>query len=401
MEKQLAREMPGKTMNSRTNWRDEEYFCHDLTSSPRPEIGTVLVTGASGYIGGRLVPELLARGYRVHVMLRAPSRDYAQRWPGAEVVVGDASDRASLQNVFAGVHTAYYLIHSMVLGPGHFAEADLRAAANFRRAAAEAGVRRIIYLGGLGDSREPLSDHLQSRLEVARELQRGSVPVTILRAAVIIGSGSASYEIIRHLVQNLAVIVLPKWSRNQCQPIGIRDVIKYLVGVLETPATTGRSFDIGGQDVLTYETMIRTLAGLLGKKRGFIFSPLSNLKLHSYFLSLATPVPAPIVMCLMEGLKNHTICKDESIRHYLPFEPLAYEEAIVRAMSREEQDSVATRWSDAYPPAHELALKLYELEEPPRYSAVYTLETDRDDFSLFHAFCRIGGRESWFHNNWM
>ena len=391
----------GDRARSHPAWREERYFCHDLTSTPCPEIGTVLVTGASGYIGGRLVPELLARGYRVRAMVRAHSPEYVKWWPGAEVVASDALDRDSLYPALEGIHTAYYLIHSMVLGPSQFVAADLQAAANFRQVAERMGVERIIYLGGLGQVMRPLSDHLRSRLEVAQELQRGSVQVTILRAAIIIGSGSASYEIILHLVRNLPVIFIPVWAQKQCQPIGIRDVIKYLVGVLETPDTRALSFDIGGKDILTYEEMLKTLADILHKKRLFVSSPVSNLNIFSYFLSLITPIPVPIAICLMEGLKNHTICEDQWIRKFLPFKPLSYREAIVRAMSREEQDTVATRWSDAYPPAHELAIKLYEIEEPLAYKAVYSLQTEKAAPCLFNAICQIGGREGWFHNNWM
>ncbi|MBU0754015.1 MAG: NAD(P)H-binding protein, partial [Planctomycetes bacterium] len=218
---------------------DEELFCRDLKTKPRPEIGPVMVTGASGYIGGRLVPELLARGYRVRALLRAPSPAYEKLPPSVEVVVGDALNPADLDRALKGVHTAYYLIHSLVQGPKAFHAADLEAATNFRSAAQKNKLHRIIYLGGVGLAYEKLSDHLRSRLETAESLKRGLVPVTSVHAAVIIGSGSASYEIVQHLVRNIPVFFIPKWAMNLCQPIGIRDVIKYLVAALETPETTG------------------------------------------------------------------------------------------------------------------------------------------------------------------
>lgn len=383
------------------DYLDDSLFCHDLPTAPRPQIGTVLVTGASGYIGGRLVPELLARGYRVRAMVRAASPEYADRWPGAEIVVADALKPADLSAALAGVHTAYYLIHSLLLGPGNFSAADLRAAANFRLAAHAAGTSRIIYLGGLGDARGALSPHLHSRMKVAEALAGGHAAVTVLRAAVIIGSGSASYEIISHLARRLFVIPIPQWARNRCQPIAIRDVIKYLVGVLETPETSGHHYDIGGPDILTYEQMLRVMADLLGRKHIYLFLPVNHVAIFGYIASLVTPVPAPITLSLMEGLASEVVCGRQDIRRLIPFCPQGYRQAIVKAMSREEQDQVRTRWSDAYPPAHELAVKLHELHHRPRYTATRRLVTAKSAASLFRAVCRIGGRQGWFHNNWL
>lgn len=382
-------------------WRDEALFCHDLPTSPDPSIGTVLVTGATGYIGGRLVPELLARGYRVRVMVREAFPVHRKMWPGAEIVVGDVLATESLEEALDGVSVAYYLIHSMLLGRSDFANADRQAAANFRRAAEEQSVGRIIYLGGLGDIRSKLSNHLRSRMEVARELSAGTVPVTILRAAIIIGSGSASYEIIKDLVSKVPIMPVPPFARTKCQPIAVRDVIKYLVGVLETPESRGKTFDIGGKEILTYEEMAKIVALVLRKRRFFFPVPFSNLEFYSYVASLLTPVPAPITRCLMEGLRNEVVCLDYSIRLYVPFRAISFRTAIIRALSREEQDRVRTRWSDAYPPAHELAMKLDELEETPNYTAAYSLVTAKDASKLFLSMCRVGGREGWFHGNWM
>jgi uncharacterized protein YbjT (DUF2867 family) len=376
-------------------------FCDDLPTSFDGSVGKILVTGAFGYIGGRLVPELLARGYDVRVMVRAPLPEGAVPWPGVDVVVADALDAASLVSALDGIDVAYYLIHSMLLGPKEFVRADAAAAANFREAARKAGVGRIIYLGGLGDVRSNLSDHLKSRMEVARELRSGPVDVTILRAAIIIGSGSASYEIIKNLVIKLPVIFVPNWTRNLCQPVSIRDVIKYLVGVLETGETSGRTFDIGGREVLSYQQMMRTVAGVLGRRRLFVMLPLASIRAFAYLASLLTPVPGPITLCLMEGLRNDVICQDREIERYLPFEPVGFRESIVRALTREEQDNIHTRWSDAYPPAHMLAIKLHEIEGRPRYTSSCSIETSKTASSLFASICRIGGREGWFHNNWM
>ncbi len=232
-------------------------------------------------------------------------------------------------------------------------------------------------------------------------MRRGSVPVTILRAAIVIGSGSASYEIIQYLVRRLPLIIIPHWAKNKCQPISIRDVIKYLVGVLESPETIDRYYDIGGEDVLSYTDMLRNLASVLNRKTIIIHIPISMMSFYAYVVSLLTPVPNTIVRCLITGLKDEVICQDDSIKRLLPFEPISYRKAIVGAMTREEQDRVYTRWSDAYPPAHELALKLRELGGQTAYSAEYSLLTFKDSNSLFRSFCKVGGREGWFHSNWM
>jgi uncharacterized protein YbjT (DUF2867 family) len=376
-------------------------FCADLSTTPRELPGGVLVTGASGYIGGRLVPELLERGYSVRTMVRGGAADVKRRWPGADVAVADALDLGSLGPALEGIDTAYYLIHSMLLGPGEFAGADAQAASNFAAVAGEKGVRRIIYLGGLGDLHSDLSRHLRSRMEVARRLEAGPVPVTILRAAIIIGSGSASYEILSSLVDRFPVLLTPREIRSLCQPVSIRDVVKYLVGSLESEETSGGRFDIGGDEVMSYREMMKTVAGILDRKRLFITMPFVSLRVFGYIAGLVTPVPAPITMSLMEGLKNDVICEDSSIRRIIPFTPLPYRTALVRAMSREEQDRVHTRWSDAYPPASELAIRLGEVEGRPMYRASSSIGSSKEAAALFESICRIGGREGWFHGNWM
>lgn len=378
-----------------------DLLCQDLPSTPRPGLGRILVTGATGYIGGRLVPELLARGYQVRAMVRAASPEHHSRWCAAEIVEADALQPETLTKALTGVHTAYYLIHSLLLGRKDFESTDLRAAENFRRVAEQCGVKRLIYLGGLGDIKASLSPHLRSRMKVAQELKRGSVPTTILRAAIIIGSGSASYEILKHLAKNLPVLLVPSWAATKCQPIAVRDVIKYLVGVLEKPETTGKSYDIGGGDILTYRDMVGTLAKLLGKKRLFIPCPFANIAMFSYVASLFTPVPAAITWCLMESITNEVICQHEDIKRVLPFAPLSYKEALVRAMTREEQDKVHTRWSDAYPPAHELAVKLCEVLPAVRFTTTYSLLTEKARASLFRAVCSVGGKEGWFNSNYL
>lgn len=390
-----------RTSSDDSNIGRSNLLCDGLPSRPDPNVGRILVTGASGYIGGRLVPELLARDYRVRVMVRADSPEYQRAWPEAEVVVADALNVRQLERALEGVDTAYYLIHSLLRGPREFEASDIKAASNFRMVAEQNQLKRIIYLGGLGDVRGTLSPHLRNRMEVAAELRRGTVPVTILRAAIIIGSGSASYEIIQHLVKKLPVVILPRGALNRCQPISIRDVIKYLVGTLEVPATTGQYLDIGGNDILTYKNMLAVLAHVLGMKRMIIVSPFSPMTLYAYMVSLLTPVPNAITQCLMQGLKNEVVCQIEDIRAYLPFTPLSYREALVRAMTREEQDRVHTRWSDAYPPAHELAMKLQEIHGQVTFTAGDSLLSEKSSASLFASLCKIGGKEGWFYSTWM
>ena len=379
----------------------EDHFLSDLPTGFREELGTILVAGATGYIGGRLVPELIARGYTVRVMVRAESPEHEERWPQAEVVVADALVSKDVTKALEGVDTAYYLIHSMLVGPRKFEDADTAAAHNFRTAAEAQGVKRIIYLGGLGDTQADLSTHLASRSQVAEEFFQGRVPTTVLRAAVIIGSGSASYEMINHLVRKIPLFLVPNWAKTRCQPIGLRDVIKVLVGVLELPETTGRTFDIGGEDILTYEAMLKTHAEVLGKKRWFVPSPISNIGFYSYITSLLTPIPAAITWCLMESVTHDVICEENDIRDLIPFRRISCKEAFVLALSREEQDTVSTRWSDSYPPDYELAIKLSEIEGPPTYTSSYSLVTSKSAQALFESITHIGGKQGWFHSTFL
>ena len=384
-----------------STWDPAVPRCRDLPSKPQPQLGRILVTGASGYIGGRLIPELLARGYDVRLMVRGNGEGYRARWPATEVVETDTFDRAGLRRALTGIHTAYFLIHSLQLGRKSFEEAEITSAESFRDVAAECGVQRIIYLGGLGDSERSRSRHLRSRAEVGKVLRSGKVPVTSVRAAVIIGSGSASYEILRHLVTRLRVIPLPRTARNACQPISIRDVIKYLVGVLENQDTAGRLFDVGGVEILSYKEMLKIFASVRKHRTLLLDTGLPYIKPMAYLAGLLTPVPAQITFCLMEGLKDESVCRNMDIRRYVPFEPIPYREAIVRALAREDSDQVQTRWSDAYPPAQGLAVKLHEVEEKIRYTGSWSRVSEKPADSLFASVCRIGGNNGWFNRNWM
>ena len=378
-----------------------EIFCKDLPTKPIPEIGKVLVTGATGYIGGRLVPELLDRGYDVRIMVRSEFPGVEQRWPNVEVVYADACDLESLVEALEGVHIAFYMIHSLALGHKKFEYADLQAATNFRIAAENQNVSRIIYLCGLGNTNTRLSPHLKNRIMVAEKLSQGKIPVTVLRAGMIIGSGSASYEIVSNLVENTPIFFIPYWAKTKSQPISIRDVIKYLVGVLELPATEGQEFDIGGKDITSYDNMLKVLAKIRNKKRLYFPALINFTPLYGYIASLLTPVPGPITKVLVEGCKNEVICLNNNIKDYLPFEPLSYKEALLNAMTSEELDKIQTRWSDSWPPAHGLAIQLHQLNPPPKFTSSSCILTFKKPSTLFYSFCNIGGKMGWFHSNWM
>jgi uncharacterized protein YbjT (DUF2867 family) len=399
--KVFHKDPPKKRPKSDITPRSLDQYCKDLETTPQPHLGKILVTGATGYIGGRLLPELLDRGYDVRVMVRAYSPEYEERWPGAEGITADALDLDSLTAALEGVHTAYYLIHSLLCGPKRFAQLDIEAARNFRIAADRNRVSRIIYLGGLGDRQSRLSEHLRSRQAVCDELGGGSATLTSLRAAIIIGSGSASFELIEHLVRGLPVFFLPPWAKTKCQPIGIRNVVMYLVGILETPATAGFSYDIGGPDILSYHDMLKIFSDVLGLRRLFIPIFFSNTRICSYLSSLITPVPHPIIYCLLESTANTVVCENNNIRDIIRINLLSYREAVLRALSRGDQDRVHTRWSDAYPPAHELAMKLTEVDRESLYIKSTSMSTRKSPAALFSSICRVGGREGWFNMNWL
>lgn len=293
----------------------------------------VLVTGAAGFIGQRLVVELLRRGHRVRCLVRR----HAALPDGAEQVRGDLLDPATLTTALAGIDTAYYLVHSMGAGGGDFAQRDRTAARNFTSAADAAGLRRVIYLGGLGETGDNLSHHLASRLEVGRILQAGRFSTTFLRAAVIIGAGGASYEMVRALVERLPVMITPRWVSTRSQPIAVADVIGYLAGCLENEATAGGTFDIGGPEILTYREMMERFAAIEGKRLLVVPVPVLTPRLSSYWVGLVTPVKAAIAIALIEGLKNEVICRDNRIRELVPIALTSYNDAITTALAERQQ----------------------------------------------------------------
>ena len=312
----------------------------------------VLVTGATGYVGGRLIPDLLDKGYRVRAMARSLAKLGCRPWaqhPHVTLVEGDVLDVVSLTKAAKGCWAAYYLVHSMIAQKEKYAEADRKAAHNMVAAAAATGLERIIYLGGLAQARHgSLSQHLQSRIEVAKILQSGPVPTTDLRAPMILGSGSASFEILRYLVERLPVMITPRWVFSRNQPITIRNVLGYLAGCLETEETAGKTFDIGGPDVLTYRDVLEIYAQEAGLGRRLIIPvPVLTPTLSAYWIHLISPVPTSIALPLTQGLTSDAVCTENSIQDIIPQKLLKCGEAITLALDRIKQARVDTCWMDS------------------------------------------------------
>lgn len=310
----------------------------------------VLVTGATGYIGGRLVPRLLEAGYEVRCLTRDPHKLTGVPWADrVEVAQGDASTEQDVTAAMQGVEVGYYLIHA--IGSGDFESRDRETATVFGRAAKAAGLRRIVYLGGMAPEHERLSTHLRSRQEVAHILLGSGVPTAVLQAAVIIGSGGASFEMLRYLTERLPAMVTPTWVQTRIQPIAVRDVLRYLVGCAELPADVNRAFDIGGPDVVTYEQMMQTYARVAGLHRRLIIRvPLLSPALSAHWVNVVTPVPRSLARPLVESLVNEVVAHDHDIAQFVPDPdggclPLA--EAVRLAITRVQEADVETSWSSA------------------------------------------------------
>ncbi len=317
-----------------------------------PETGSIFVTGATGYVGGRLVPRLLAAGYTVQAMGRSLEKLACRPWarhPNIQLVQGDVQDLASLVRAARGCTAAYYLVHGMIAQKERYAEADRLSAINMRTAAEQAGMAQIVYLGGLGDSGHPgLSPHLSSRHEVGDLLRSGTVPVTILRAAMILGSGSASFEILRYLVERLPVMITPRWVHIPTQPISIENVLDYLIGCLGNEKTLGQTFDIGGPEVLNYAALIRIYAQEAGlPPRRVIPVPVLTPRLSALWIHLVTPVPAVIARPLTLGMSVPTVCGEQRIRELIPLKLVDCRTAMRTALDRILQNQVETCWGDA------------------------------------------------------
>lgn len=378
-----------------------------VTSSPMPR--RALVTGATGYIGGRLVPELLAAGFTVRVLARSPDRLRDRPWAGdIDIVTGDATRPEDVAAAMGGVDVAYYLLHSLVEGEG-FDDLEASMAQSFADAAVSSQVSRIVYLGGLTPSERSearqesvLSTHLASRLRVGQILRGSGVPTVELRAAVIIGSGSASFEMLRYLTERLPAMVTPKWVHNRIQPIAIRDVLRYLVAAADLPAGVNRAFDIGGPDVLTYAEMMRRYARVADLRRRIIVPvPVLSPTLSSHWVGLVTPVPRAIARPLVASLKHEVVCGEHDIAQYIP-DPesglVGFDRAVELALRRIKDADVATRWSNA----SVLGAPSDPLPSDPDWAggSLYTdqreRETSASPATLWSVIEGIGGERGWY-----
>ncbi|MEO6086996.1 MAG: SDR family oxidoreductase [Umezawaea sp.] len=357
-----------------------------------------LVTGATGYLGGRLVPRLLAEGHEVRCLVRDPGKLRDVPWiDRVEVVRGDVLDAPTLKPAMVDVDVVHYLVHSL---NGHdFADADRRAARNTAEAAEDAGVGRIVYLGGLHPPGVDLSPHLASRAEVGEVFLASGVPAVVLQAAVIIGSGSASFEMLRYLTERLPVMVTPRWVHNRIQPIAVRDVLRYLVGAVGLPPEENRTFDVGGPDVLTYLDMMMGYAEVAGlPKRRVLPVPFLTPRLSSHWVNVVTPVPKSIAAPLIESLVHEVVCREHDVLDLLPGETTGYRRAVELALAKVRDADVETRWSGASLPG----VPSDPLPSDPDWSggSVYTDEREQHAQAsperLWEVVEGIGGESGWY-----
>jgi uncharacterized protein YbjT (DUF2867 family)/uncharacterized protein YndB with AHSA1/START domain len=331
-------------------------------------------------------------------MARDPSRLAGRPWPGVEVVAGDALDPASLDRALAGMDAAYYLIHSLAAGEAGFEALDRSAAHNFGEAARRSGTRQVIYLGGLGERDAGLSKHLRSRHETGEALRAGGTPVTEFRAAVIVGSGSLSFEMIRYLTERVPVMITPRWVKTRCQPIAVDDVIAYLVAALGNPEAVGRVFEIGGPEVLTYGDMMLGYAHTRGLRRWLVAVPVLTPRLSSYWVDLVTPIPKAYARTLVEGMRSEVVVHDDSAARVFGIPATPYSEAVRLALENIERGEVETNWAGSFPSSpREVGVSVEEREGRVFERRTETIDAPAD--RVFAVFTGIGGRRGWYAAN--
>ncbi len=366
-----------------------------------PSSRLVLITGATGYVGGRLLPRLLEAGYRVRCLVRDPARLQGRPWlEQVEVVEGDVLKPATLPSAMQGVDVAYYLIHSMS-GSADFHQRDLTAARNFGDAARVAGVQQIVYLGGLGDPGVDLSQHLRSRQKTGEALREAGVPVTEFRAAIIVGSGSVSFEMIRYLTERIPVMICPRWVYTRVQPISIRNVLEYLVAALETPESRGEIIEIGGSDVLTYGDMMMGYAEVRGLHRVLLPVPVLTPGLSSHWVHWMTPIPADIARPLIEGLRNEVIVRDDIAPRLFPnIRPMDYQTSVRLALANLEASQVETAWSDALVTSQGDVSPVVLTTQDGMIIEQRQRLVHATPAVVYRTFTGLGGERGWLYANW-
>jgi uncharacterized protein YbjT (DUF2867 family) len=363
-------------------------------SAPFSEL-PVLVAGATGYIGARLVPRLLDSGYAVRCLTRAPRKLESRSWihhPNVSAVEGDLVQTKDLAALMRGCGAAFYLAHAMLSGGADDGARAAEAARRFAVAASEARISRIIYLGGLGETTPGRSERLASRGEVGRILSSGDVPVTIFRTAMILGSGSASFEILRYLVERLPVVLSPTWLRSEFQPISVHDVLQYLVASLATPLTVGQTLEIGGPDIVTFEGLMRITAEEMGLRRRF-FVPVRMMspRLSALWIRAVTPVPLGVAGPLVESLRNRVVCRDHEAATLMPFPLRSARESVGAALRRQARGEIESNWSDAG-----------VVPGDPDWAGGRVFFDQRETMidasadAAFDAACRVGGPHGWY-----
>ena len=361
----------------------------------------ILVTGATGYIGGRLVPRLLAAGQRVRCLVRDANRLQGRSWQHeVDIAPGDVFRPESLVATMQGVEIAYYLVHSLG-GGSDFHQQDLTAAANFGAAARVAGVKRIIYLGGLAEASAGLSEHLRSRQQTGESLRIAGVPVTEFRAGVIVGSGSVSFEMIRYLTERVPVMICPRWVYTRTQPIGIREVLEYLAAAINVPDSSGRIIEIGGSEVIAYGEMMQTYAEVRGLRRWLLAVPFLTPRLSSLWVNLVTPIPSAIARPLIEGLRNENIVRDLSARRLFPdVHPVSYRTSVARALAVLEASHIETTWSDAQSTTQGDVPPVILTTHEGMIREHRQLQVAASPAAVHAVYSGLGGTRGWLYMDW-
>jgi uncharacterized protein YbjT (DUF2867 family) len=356
----------------------------------------VLVLGATGYIGGLLVPRLVLQGHHVHCLVRSPRKLAGKNWKNVEIIQGDVLKPETFGNAFEAADVLIYLIHSMMGGKNQFEYDDRIAAENVAHAARHSSVKQIIYLGGLGERNTTRSPHLRSRHEVGDILRTSGIPVTEFRAGIIIGPGSASFEMIHHLVNRLPIMICPQWVNVKTQPIGIDDVLNYLIESVNNESVKGEIIDIGTPEILSYKEMMLAVAGVLQLKRFIIPVPVLTPKLSSYWMNFITPIPVSLARNLIESLRSETICENKKADGLFSFQPSTFEETVTRALERTQAGDLETKWTAASAPVMEP-----DIDPSHLLTEKQIIDVETSPQNVFRVVSSMGGNNGWLFANWL